>query len=95
MKLAPAVEGTARLGYPVGLVVPIGIVLLACIAGYLIPRTSVLGAILLTGDLGGATATQVRLENPWFLFPVGVGVLIWGGLFLRDDRLRALIPVRS
>ena len=95
MKLAPAVEGTARLGYPVGLVVPIGIVLLACIAVYLIPRTSVLGAILLTGYLGGATATQVRLENPWFLFPVGVGVLIWGGLFLRDDRLRALIPVRS
>ena len=78
-----------------GLVVPIGIVLLACIAVYLIPRTSVLGAILLTGYLGGATATQVRLENPWFLFPVGVGVLIWGGLFLRDDRLRALIPVRS
>jgi hypothetical protein len=95
MKLAPAVEGTARLGYPAGLVLPIGTVLLACVAVYLIPPTSVLGAILLTGYLGGATATQVRLEDPWFLFPVGIGVLIWGGLFLRDDRLRALIPVRS
>ena len=95
MKLAPAVEGTARLGYPGGLVLPIGAVLLACVAVYLIPPTSVLGAILLTGYLGGATATQVRLEDPWFLFPVGIGVLIWGGLFLRDDRLRALIPVRS
>ena len=95
MKLAPAVEGTARLGYPAGLVLPIGTVLLACVAVYLIPPTSVLGAILLTGYLGGATATQVRLEDPWFLFPVGIGVLMWGGLFLRDDRLGALIPVRS
>jgi len=94
VKLAPAVEGTAQLGYPVGVVVPLGLVLLTCTAVYVIPRTSVLGAILLTGYLGGATATQVRLEDPWFLFPVGFGVLVWGGLFLRDDRLRALIPVR-
>ena len=94
IKLAPAAEGTARLGYPVGVVVPLGVVLLACTALYVIPRTSVLGAILLTGYLGGATASQVRMGDPWFLFPVGVGVLVWGGLFLRDDRLRSLIPVR-
>jgi hypothetical protein len=62
-----------------------------------IPRTSILGAILLTGYLGGAVATHVRVGDPWFpvLFPVIVGVLIWGGLFLRDDRLQALIPLRS
>jgi DoxX-like family len=93
--LAPAVEGTARLGYPVGVVFPLGIVLLVCVILYAIPRTSILGAILLTGYLGGATATQVRLSDPWFLFPVALGVLVWGGLFLLDERLRALIPVRS
>lgn len=95
MKLAPAVEGTARLGYPAGVVVPLGIVLLACILFYVIPRTSVLGAILLTGYLGGATATQVRMSDPWFLFPVGVGVLVWLGLYLRDAQLRAVVPLRS
>jgi hypothetical protein len=73
----------------------VGIVELVCVVVYVIPRTSVLGAILLTGYLGGATATQVRLEDPWFFFPIGVGVLVWGGLSLRDDRLRALIPLRS
>jgi hypothetical protein len=95
MKLAPAVEGTARLGYPAGVVVPLGIVLLACTLFYVIPRTSVLGAILLTGYLGGATATQVRMSDPWFLFPVGVGVLVWLGLYLRDAQLRAVVPLRS
>jgi DoxX-like family len=94
MKLPPAVEGTVRLGYPESLVVGIGIVELVCVLVYVIPRTAVLGAILLTGYLGGATATQVRLEDPWFFFPIGVGVLVWGGLFLRDDRLRALVPLR-
>ena len=95
LKLAPAVEGTARLGYPAGVVVPLGITVLACTLFYVIPRTSVLGAILLTGYLGGATATQVRLGDPWFLFPVVLGILVWGGLFLRDGRLRALIPLRT
>jgi DoxX-like family len=95
IKAAPAVEGTVRLGYPAGVIVPLGIVLLICVALYAIPRTAVLGAILLTGYLGGATATQVRVEDPWFLFPVGIGVLVWGGLFLRDDRLRSLIPVSA
>ncbi len=98
MKLAPAVEGTARLGYPVSLVLPIGIVLLVCTVLYAIPRTSILGAILLTGYLGGAVASNVRMSNPLFgyvLFPVYIGVLLWLGLFLRDARLRALIPLRS
>jgi len=95
VKLAPAVEGTARLGYPVSVVLPLGIVLLVSTALYAIVRTSVLGAILLTGYLGGATATQVRVQDPWFLFPVLLGVLVWTGLFLRDDRLRALIPLRT
>ena len=95
MKLAPAVEGTAQLGYPARLVVGIGIVELVCVVFYLIPRTSVLGAILLTGFLGGATASKVRLEDPWFMFSVGVGVLVWAGLVLRDEQLGALIPLRS
>jgi hypothetical protein len=95
MKLAPAIEGTVRLGYPASLVFAIGLVDLVCVAAYAIPRTSVLGAILLTGYLGGATATQVRVENPWFLFPAGLGILVWTGLFLRDGRLRSLIPLRD
>jgi len=95
MKLAPAMEGTARLGYPLSLVLPIGVVELLCVVAYVIPRTSILGAILLTGYLGGATATQVRLEDPWFVFPIAVGVLVWGGLLLRDERLRALIRSRN
>jgi hypothetical protein len=95
MKLTPAVEGTVQLGYPVGVVLPLGVVLLICVVVYSIPRTSIVGAILLTGFLGGATATQVRMENPWFLFPMGIGVLAWVGLYLRDERLRALIPLRT
>jgi len=95
MKLAPAVEATARLGYPPGLVRPLGIVELVCLAVFLIPRASTLGAILLTGYLGGATATQVRLEDPWFFFPVLVGVLVWSGRYLRDPALRALLPLRT
>lgn len=94
MRLAPAMEGTTRLGYSESLVFGIGILELVCILVYVIPRSSVLGAILLTGYLGGATATHVRIGDPFF-FPIVVGVLIWGGLFLRDDQLRALIPLRS
>jgi hypothetical protein len=95
---APAVEAFGKLGYPFGLAAGIGVLLLSCVALYLIPRTSVLGAILLTGYLGGAVASHVRVGDPWFshaLFPVYVGVLIWGGIYLRDQRLRALIPLRS
>ena len=73
--------------------VPIGVVLLICTVVYAIPTTSVLGAILLTGYLGGATATHVRVGQP-FWFPVMMGVLVWAGLFLREERLRTLIPLR-
>ena len=96
-KPAPVVEGTVKLGYPETVIVPLGIILLTCTIIYVIPRTSVLGAILLTGYLGGAVATHVRVGDPLFthvLFPVYLGVLIWGGLYLRDDRLPALIPLR-
>lgn len=98
LKLAPAVEGTVRLGYPEGLVVNIGIILLVCTVIYAVPRTAFLGAVLLTGYLGGAVATNLRVGNPLFsniLFPVYVAIFIWGGLFLRDARLRSLIPLRS
>ncbi len=95
-KPAPVVEGTIQLGYPESVIIGLGILLLICTILYMIPRTSVLGAILLTGYLGGAIATHVRVGGPLFsiLFPGIVGILIWGGLFLRDERLRALIPLR-
>ncbi len=98
IKPAPVIEASAHLGLPDSLVVVLGIILLACTAIYAIPRTSILGAILLTGYLGGAVATHLRIGDPLFsqaLFPVYMGVLLWGGLFLREDRLRALIPLRS
>jgi hypothetical protein len=94
LRPAVVVPGFAHFGYPERLLVPICIVEIACAIVYAIPRTSVLGAILLTGYLGGATATHVRIGEPFYL-PMIVGVLVWGGLFLRDDRLRALIPLRS
>jgi hypothetical protein len=98
VKPAPVVvlETMVRLGYPESVILPIGIVLLGCTTIYLIPRTAVLGATLLTGYLGGAVATHVRVGESWFsvIFPVTLGVLIWGGLYLRDERLRALIPLR-
>ena len=95
----PAVtQSFGELGFPVTLALAIGILELVCLAIYLIPQTSVLGAILLTGYLGGAVASQLRIEAPLFsnvLFPVYVGLLIWGGLYLREDRLHALIPLRT
>jgi hypothetical protein len=98
VKPAPIVEGTVKLGYPESVLLGLGIVLLACTILYVIPRTAVLGAILLTGYLGGAIATHVRVGNPMFthaLFPVYVAVLVWGGLYLRESRLRTLITSRS
>lgn len=97
VKPAPVVEATVRLGYPESVILGLGIVLIACSVLYVIPKTSVLGAILLTGYLGGAVATHVRVGEGLFpvLFPVIFGVLIWGGLYFRDERLRALIPMRS
>src|SRR5215470_7454049 len=81
--LAPAIQGTTALGYPAGLVRPIGVIELMCLVLYLIPRTSVLGAILLTGYLGGAVASHLRVGNPLFavFFPVIFGVLLWGSLY--------------
>lgn len=97
VKPAPVVQGTVRLGYSENLIVPIGIILLACTLLYVIPITSVLGAILLTGYLGGAVATHVRAGAGAFpiTFPIIFGILLWGGLYLRDSRLSALVPLRS
>ena len=94
LRWAPAVAGTVQAGYPERMVVPIGIAALVSALLYALPRSAVLGAILLTGFLGGATATNVRLASPLFVFPVGCGVLVWLGLYLRDARLRALLPLR-
>ena len=87
-------EGFKEFGYQEGHLFIIGAVKLACTVLYLIPQTSVLGAILLTGYLGGATATHVRVGDPFFVPPVVFGMLIWLGLYLRDARLRALLPLR-
>ena len=98
IKLAPVVEATVKIGWPESLIIPLGIVLLVCTILYVIPSTSVLGAILLTGYLGGAVATHLRIGDPLFthiLFPVYLGVLLWLGLYLRDARLRVLVPIRS
>ena len=97
LKPTPVVEATVRLGYPESTILGMGIVLLICTVIYIIPRTCILGAILLTGYLGGAVATHVRVgEGPFpVLFPVVFGVLIWLGLYLRDDRLAALVPLRN
>lgn len=95
-KPAPVVEAFARTGWPLDLAGTIGAILLVCTVVYLVPRTSVLGAILLTGYLGGAVATNLRLENPLLtntLFPVYFGVLIWIGLWLRESKLRNVFPL--
>jgi DoxX-like protein len=96
-KPAPVVEGTLRLGYSESVIVPIGIVLLVCTIVYLIPKTAVLGAILLTGYLGGAIATHVRVGDGLFpiFFAGGMGVLLWLGLYLRNPSLRVLVPINS
>jgi hypothetical protein len=95
--LAPVVEGSLQLGYPESTIRVIGIILMICVIAYAVPRTSVLGAILLTGYLGGAVATHLRVGSPPLthtLFPIYVGVLIWGGLMLLEDRLEGLVPLR-
>lgn len=97
MKPKIVADDTFYLGYSESVILPLGSVLLLCTCLYAIPRTSVLGAILLTGYLGGAVATHVRVGSDLFsiLFPVILGGLLWLGLFLRDSRLRALIPLRA
>ncbi len=92
MKAAPVLEGFARFGYPENVAVGIGVVELLCVTLYVLPRTSVLGAILLTGYLGGAIATHVRIGEP-FIGPLVLGLLVWGGLYLREARLPELIPL--
>jgi DoxX-like protein len=98
LRLAPAIEGTTALGYPAESVQWIGIIELVCLVLYVVPRTSVLGGLLLTGYLGGAIATHVRIASPLLthvLFPVYVALLLWGGLYLREKRLRELVPLRQ
>ena len=99
LRIQPVIDGTMELGYPPDIVFSLGLILLSCVLTYLIPRTSVLGALLLTGYLGGAVATHVRVGNPLFthiLFPTYLAVMLWGGLVLRDARLRAfLLPSRD
>jgi hypothetical protein len=96
-KPAAVVEATVQLGYPESTIVGIGIVLLVSTVLYLIPRTAFLGALLLTGYLGGAVAAHVRVGAPPFneLFPVLFGALLWAGLWLRDRRVRALLPLQA
>ena len=93
VKPAPVVEGFAHLGWPENLALALGILEIVCTIIYVIPQTAVLGAILLTGYLGGATATHVRIGESFFM-PIVLGVLVWLGIYLRDGRLRALIPLR-
>ena len=93
VKPAFVVEATVQLGWPESVIVALGVVLIACTILYLIPRTAVLGAILLTGYLGGAVATHVRVGGPLFsiLMPIILGAMLWGGLYLRDERVRSLV----
>ena len=94
LALPMAVEGTVQLGYPESIIVPLGLIQIVFLIAYLVPRTSVLGAVLWTGYLGGAVATHVRLGNPLFTYtltPIYVAAFIWAGLWLRDRRVRALL----
>jgi len=98
LEVQPVIDGTKQLGYSPDIVFGLGVTLLSCVLAYLVPRTSVLGAVLLTGYLGGAVATHVRVGNPLFthvLFPTYVAALLWGGLMLRDTRLHAFLPWRD
>jgi hypothetical protein len=96
-KPTPVADAFARLGYPLSASLGIGILELFCVVVYVIPRTEILGAVLLTGVLGGAIATHLRAGSPPFeayIFPFIVGLFVWGGIWLRDVRLRALYPLR-
>lgn len=97
LRVAQVVQASQRLHLSIAQTVGIGVVLLVCTAIYLMPRTAILGAILLTGYLGGATAIQLQAQSPAFenAFPVIFGVLVWAGLVLRDAQIRGLIPLRS
>lgn len=92
----PVVDASARLGFPMSLSVGVGILLLVCTALYAIPRTAVLGAVLLTGFFGGAVAIQLRAGSPMFetVFPVIFGVIVWAGILLRESRISQIFPLR-
>lgn len=93
-KAAPVLDGFAKMGFSESVIIPLGILELVCTLIYLVPRTAVLGAILLTGYLGGAIVTTLRVGDS-YIMTVILGVMIWGGLYFRDPRVRALIPFRS
>lgn len=95
--IQPVLDTAPSLGMPIATLVPIGVLLLVCVVVYAVPRTSLLGAVLLTGYFGGAMAMHVRVENPLFshvLFPVYLAVFVWGGLLLREPRLRSVLFLR-
>ena len=94
LRVPAVIEGMAHYGYPEHLILLIGMLEIGCTIVYVIPRTAILGAILMSAYLGGATATNVRVGDPSFIGPVVAGVLIWAGLYLRDGRLSALVPLR-
>lgn len=94
LAIEPVVESFQQLGFPAWQALPIGVLELACLALYAITRTSVLGAVLLTGYLGGAVCAHVRVESDLFsttLFPVYLGIAVWAGLYLRNEKVRALV----
>ena len=98
LEVQPVIDGTRQLGYPPGVVFKLGVTLLTCVLVYLVPQTTLLGAVLLTGYLGGAVATHVRVGSPLIthvLFPTYIAALLWSGAVLRDARLRALLPWRD
>jgi hypothetical protein len=97
MKVRAVIEASALLGYPENAIVTIGIILLVCTVFYIVPQTAVLGAILLTGYLGGAVAANLRIASPMFntFFPIAFGVLAWIGIFLREPRLGTVMPLRN
>ena len=95
MRLPAVHEGFARAGLSDSLIVPVGLIELICVITYVIPATAVLGAILMTGLLGAACLTSLRIADPTYPLPVILGMLAWGGLFMRDLRVRALIPFRK
>jgi sorbitol-specific phosphotransferase system component IIC len=88
------IQGMAHLGLPESLIVPLAILEISCVVIYAIPATSVLGAILLTGYIGGAICTHLRVGDPFFM-QIGFGIFVWLGLYLREDRLKELIPLRK
>jgi len=97
VKPAAVLEASVQMGYPVATLTGIGLALITCTLIYVIPRTSIFGALLLTGYLGGAVASQVRAGSGWFelIFPVLFAILVWGGLWLRDHRLRSILALAA